>query len=283
MSEPLPKQPSSTATAGMNAELAYVGDIALGPLAAPPSPPAPSSDVAPAARNHAGHFEPDGTPPAAEGGDQLASDAGEAPERRAKPRGYVVPRKPARVLNILLGLMPVAVRKGFRPQRHEALFAAKPPTPAADFESRRIDILLSLHTSVRECIERWEDRMFQAFGVSMAAILTVVGVYLEHPAELNARRLLVAGLVLTFGTLAGLYFWRAADARSENGALLVKIEAALGLCEEGAYLKGESFYGWSGVWLPDRRSPVLFTALVVVTVLAAVVIAVYPLSSGGVS
>ncbi len=201
------------------------------------------------------------------------------PERRGEARAYVSPRKPGRITKFVLSQMPADVRKAFEPRRHEALFEADPPLPTSELESRRVDVMLALHGSLRDSIERWEDRMFQAFGLATAAILSVLAVYLEHPAELNARRLLIATLVATFGSLAAAYFWRAADAHADNGALLVKVEAALGLCEVGMYLEGKPFVGWTGVWVPARRAPVLFTALVVVTFFAALVILVFPVSA----
>lgn len=273
-----PADPFADTTGGERAT--YVGGLSLAPLPAPADaePPAGSA-AAPDEPGRAGSPAADMEPATGSAAPPATRPDG-LPERRGKPRGYVPPRQRAPVVKFVLSLMPAEVRTAFDARSHEALFTTDPPAPATGFESRKVDVMLALHASVRDGIERWEDRMFQAFGLSMAAMLSVVGVYLEHPAELGARRLLVALLVLTIGSLAGLYFWRAADAHSANGALLVKVEAALGLCEEGAYLEDVPFYGWTGVWVPDRRSPVLFTALVVVTFFATLVILLYPVSAG---
>jgi hypothetical protein len=269
-----PEDQDAAAAAGPDQTL-YVGGL---PVVDPPSqaeptaPPAPAQPDAPAART--------GAEPAPEASNLRAAtrpDGG--PERREHVRDYVPARQPGPIVKFVLSQMPAEVRKAFEPRKHEAFFVTAPPSPASDLKDRRVDVMLALHGTLRDSIERWEDRMFQAFGLATAAILSVLAVYLEHPAELNARRLLIATLVAIFGSLASVYFWRAADAHSDNGALLVKVEAALGLCEVGMYLEGRPFVGWTGVWVPDRRGPVLFTALVVVTIFAALVILLFPVSA----
>jgi hypothetical protein len=245
-------------------DLADQGEAATPVPLAQPEAPAARAGVEPAPDAPAGQpaTRPDGRP-----------------ELRQHVRDYVPPRQRGPLVKFVLARMPAEVRKAFDPRKHEAFFVADPPLPMSDLTNRRVDVMLALHGSLRDSIERWEDRMFQAFGLATAAILAVLAVYLEHPAELNGRRLLIATLVATFGFLASVYFWRAADAHSDNGAMLVKVEAALGLCEVGMYLDGTPFVGWTGVWVPDRRGPVLFTALVVVTFFAALVILVFPVSA----
>jgi hypothetical protein len=277
----------SGADAATGPDRLYVGDL---PVAHPDTAHGPADPALPdnQAQREAAAFQAPAQPPADRGAPQVAPDAlsqdpasrvDGRPERRKQKRDYVPARQPAPVVRLVLSVMPADVRKAFEPRRHLALFEEEPPAPTSDLKDRRVDVLLALHGTVRESIERWEDRMFQAFGLATAAILSVLAVYLEHPAELNARRLLVAALVSTFGSLAAVYFWRAADAHSDNGALLVKVEAALGLCEVGMYLEDKPFVGWTGVWVPDRRAPVLFTALVVVTFFAALVILLFPVSA----
>jgi hypothetical protein len=132
-----------------------------------------------------------------------------------------------------------------------------PPVPAIDFSDpqRKLEVLLSLHNNIRDAIQRWEDRIFAAFMLTVGAILSAVAFYLEHRDGLDSR--LFGSAVATFGVAGLAYLYLAAKAHANNGILLVKIEAALGFCQRGVYVKNEYFFGYTGFWVQDWRTPIL--------------------------
>jgi hypothetical protein len=147
----------------------------------------------------------------------------------------------------------------FRIKPHNAFVELKagPPVPAAKLtDANRVDVLLSLHDNVREAIHQWENRIFQAFLISEGALLSAVVFFLEHP-NLRSRADVLGFAVAIFGVAALTYLYLAAKAHANNGVVLVKVEAALGLCTEGEYIRGKAFFGYTGYWVEDWRTPIL--------------------------
>lgn len=170
-------------------------------------------------------------------------------------------------------------RTTFQKLRHSfycGLFLVKPHAAEIDPGARRpipahipdpgarVDVLLSLHDNARESIHQWENRIFQAFLLSEGALLSAVAFFLDHP-NLRSSSHFFATAVGVFGAAALAYLYLAARAHANNGVLLVKIEAALGLCERGVYVRGSPFVGYSGFWVEDWRTVTLLVihALVV--------------------
>ncbi|HEX8273193.1 MAG TPA: hypothetical protein VF615_11180 [Longimicrobiaceae bacterium] len=151
-----------------------------------------------------------------------------------------------------------------------------PPVPSFDIATEsRIDVLIAVHNAVRDSIHRWEDRLYQGSLTSSGAILLALGFFLQHP-NLAAHRIAVAGALLLFGGLGGIYLVLAARASAENGAFLTKIEAAMGLCEPNAYLVGCRFVGYSGQWMRNWRAIPLLVAHMMITFFCVAVVLAFP-------
>jgi hypothetical protein len=132
-----------------------------------------------------------------------------------------------------------------------------PPIPVVKFDGdRRIDVLLALHNTARESIHQWENRIFQVFLLSEGGLLSALAFFFDHQ-NLHRHATMFGAAVTIFGAATLAYLYLAAKAHANNGVLLVKIEAALGLCQPGTYIEGAPFFGYTGFWVDDWRTPIL--------------------------
>jgi hypothetical protein len=160
---------------------------------------------------------------------------------------------------------------GIEPHFADVDLHADPPVPVVQFnDDHRLEVLLSLHNCIRECIHQWENRTFQAFLLSEGALLSAVAFFLQNPI---LQKPLIAASAAIFGGVAWTYIFLAAKAHANNGILLVKIEAALGLCQKGTYIQDAPFFGYTGIWVPDWRTPILLLMHFATTVFAVCVLA----------
>lgn len=128
------------------------------------------------------------------------------------------------------------------PLEDEAHIVGAPPKPAAGASpDKKIDVLLALYNNTRNSIHHWEDRIFHASILTSGAMLSAVAFFLQHGQNLIEHRFTLAAAVLIFGFISWYCLILATKAHANNGRLLVKIEAALGLCESGLYIVGRSF------------------------------------------
>jgi len=151
------------------------------------------------------------------------------------------------------------------------------PVPAADFSrtEHKIQVLLSVHTSIREAIQRWEDRIFHAFMISAGAVLSAVVFFVQNRADIRAHPAFIAAAVALFGFCAWEYLYLAARAHARNGVVVAKLEASLGLCQPGTFVQGDRFFGYSGTWEADWRTPVLLLIHGMIVLISATTIWLY--------
>lgn len=142
------------------------------------------------------------------------------------------------------------------------------PTPIADLSGRKVDVLLALHASTMADIEHWEERIFRASVLTAGALISAVLFVFQQKEDLVDHRVLVAVAIAAFGVFSWLYLVAAVQAFGQNGLLKAKVEAALGLCEKGRYLKGRPFFGYSAHWQSNHRALVILAVHGLIVVLA---------------
>jgi hypothetical protein len=154
---------------------------------------------------------------------------------------------------------------------------SKVPVPAADFSrtEHKLQVLLSVHDNIREAIQRWEDRIFQAFMISAGAVLSALVFFVENRDKLRTHPALIALAVGAFGISAWWYLYLAARAHARNGVVVAKLEAALGLCQRGVFVRRDRFFGYSGTWEADWRTPLLLAIHFFIVLGSALMIAFY--------
>lgn len=152
--------------------------------------------------------------------------------------------------------------------------ATVPVTTFTVTDDKKVDILISLYGTLRTSIANCIERCYKAAFWSVGILLSLAGAWLLHGQgiSLKGRFLSVAGTFL-FGALTQLHLDAEREEYFGNGVALVKVEAALGLCQADAYIQGAPFFGYSGKWVPARNLALLqiFHGVVLLLVLAALI------------
>ncbi len=151
------------------------------------------------------------------------------------------------------------------------------PVPLRAFsigDDKKVDVLIALQGTFRTSISNCIERSYRAAFWSVGLLLTLAGSWILHGQgiSLKGRVLAVIGAFL-FGVLTQLHLDEERREYFGNGVALVKVEAALGLCQSGTYLKDGPFFGYSGKWVPARSLALLqvFHGVVLLLVLAALI------------
>lgn len=153
---------------------------------------------------------------------------------------------------------------------------AVPPVPSFKIpDEKKVDVLIAVQTSLRDSIDKWEDRLYQGSLASAGAMLLTVGFFLQHPGLARYQHAVVWAMFL-FGGFATLYLLLAARARTENGAFLVQIEAAMGLCDFEGYLLRRRLVGYSGRWMRNWRAFPLLLGHTVIWLFSVYVLREFP-------
>lgn len=121
-------------------------------------------------------------------------------------------------------------------------------------DDRKMQIIVSLMSSVREHISEWHGRSYTVTTWSTGILLGITSYWLSRGGSgILERTLFGVGTVL-FGTVGQIYLHYSHIALKENGRVLVRCEAALRLTETGTYFADEPFFppSPSGEWLPAR-------------------------------
>ena len=165
--------------------------------------------------------------------------------------------------------------KRLRESDFEPIISAPVPVTAFSIkDDKKVDVLISLQGTIRTSITNGIERAYKAAFWSVGILLTIAGAWIlhGHGISLKERILFVAGTFL-FGFLTQLHLDEERKEYFGNGVALVKVEAALGLCQSGAYIQDVPFFGYSGKWVPARSLVLLqiFHGVVLLLVLAALI------------
>ena len=142
----------------------------------------------------------------------------------------------------------------------------------------RIDMLKLLYPWYKNEVYHRRQQMIWLAGITASILLALLFLVPALPPALPAHRawdiVVVIGLLLFSGSM--MYFVRQQCVRHEMAKrVLIKLEQALGLYEQGRYLDDTSLYpqNWQTAWLDDRSEfiyhgiIVSLTALVVIALL----------------
>jgi len=103
----------------------------------------------------------------------------------------------------------------------------------------------------------WNDRLYKSAFWSSGILISLVTLFVQNFNEFHGVRYFLSLAILAFGIITQIYLRMAGKAIDENGLVLVQIEAALSLCKNNFYIKGEPFFGYSGKWLGNSIGIVL--------------------------
>jgi hypothetical protein len=156
------------------------------------------------------------------------------------------------------------------------------PDSAFDFSpfssEKRIDVLLSVYSDIRNSVEHWEDRIYNASVWSSGILLSAVTfLYQQKLAgsgsqRLDGLRIALAVAVLVFGIITQGYLYFAVEAFKKNSRFLIKTEAALRLCRKGEYFGMYPLVGFSGEWVKNHRQRFLRISNAIVLLVSFILI-----------
>jgi hypothetical protein len=133
------------------------------------------------------------------------------------------------------------------------------PTSALDIsDDKKIDVLVSLVSSLRSDHVSWIDRTYTVATWSVGILVTAMSYTILQKDELSANEIAYIAIGMTlFGLVTQLFFCAARNAHHGIGAALSRCEASLGLCEPGCYLQNTPFFGYTGKWVPPTHITIL--------------------------
>jgi len=141
-------------------------------------------------------------------------------------------------------------------------------------DDKKVDVLVSLVSSLRSDHISWIDRSYKAATWSIGILVSAMSyVILQKPEIATSKIVFVAIGMLFFGLITQLFFCAARNAHHGIGAALSRCEASLRLCETGSYLVETPFFGYSGKWVPPTHITILQTLHFVVLVLSVLMVA----------
>jgi len=136
-------------------------------------------------------------------------------------------------------------------------------------DDKKVDILIAMMHDIRNSIDSWTNRSFQAVSWSGGILLAFVGYWITkaHKVVLLNRIFLALGICL-FGMLIQIYLFRVKSAHSGNGNLLSKIEATLRLTEKNFYIHDKYFFKYTGKWIPPKSLTILQVMNLIIIIFA---------------
>ena len=149
------------------------------------------------------------------------------------------------------------------------------PQSALDIsEDKKVDVLVSLVTSLRADHISWIDRSYTAATWSIGLLVTAMSYVVVEKAGIkpNGIFIIAAGMFL-FGLTAQLFFCAARNAHHGIGAAISRCEASLKLCTAGSYITSAPFFGYSGKWVPPTHITILQIIHLLTLILSVLIVA----------
>jgi hypothetical protein len=139
-------------------------------------------------------------------------------------------------------------------------------------DEKKVEILIAMMHDVRNSIESWSNRSFQAVSWSGGILLAFIGYWITNDKDLtfNYRIIIAIGICL-YGVLMQIYLLRVKFAHKGNGELLSKIEAALNLHKPDEFIKCEPFLVYSKKWIQPKSHKILQVTNLLIIVFAVFV------------
>lgn len=139
---------------------------------------------------------------------------------------------------------------------------------------KKVDVLISLVSSLRSDHIAWIDRTYKAATWSIGILVTAMSYVMLQKDTLQPNEIIFIAIGMTlFGLITQLFFCAGRNAHHGIGAALSRCEASLKLCETDCYLQGTPFFGYSGKWVPPTHITILqifhFVALVLSVLMVA--------------
>lgn len=140
-------------------------------------------------------------------------------------------------------------------------------------DDKKADVLISLVSSLRSDHISWIDRSYKAATWSIGIILSAVAYSVLKENKLSPVGIYyIAISIFLFGLLTHMFFLAARSAHRGIGTALVRCEAILRLCESNSYVDNQTFFGYSGEWVPPTHLTVLQLFHAVVMILSIVMV-----------
>lgn len=135
-------------------------------------------------------------------------------------------------------------------------------------DEKKVDVLLALMTNVRENIRYWTEQSYNATVWSIGLMVSISGFWLLSGSRTAQLRYALLFGVIVFGLLTQWYLSRLRRSFNADGSALVKLEAALKLCDKDAYVDGQ-FFGYTGKWFKPTQAVHLAWTHVIVMIFSA--------------
>jgi hypothetical protein len=126
--------------------------------------------------------------------------------------------------------------------------------------NQKVEVVIGLLQSHRQQIMAWHSHAYVAATASFGALLVIGKYWIESPCKTLLALLCVVSVTVFLAIGTWLYLGVARDNYNGNEREKIKCEYALGLKEQGLYLKGEDFYFMPGAkdpGMPSKDIPAL--------------------------
>ncbi|MCY2996193.1 MAG: hypothetical protein NTY19_51340 [Planctomycetota bacterium] len=143
-------------------------------------------------------------------------------------------------------------------------------------DDKKVDVILSVMSSVRTHIAEWNSRAYTATSWFVAILLLLPSYMLTAPSSITltmSDKLILSAGIFVFGVFGQIYLHFAHDALRNNGRALVRCEAVLQLGDPKAYFKTVDFFSLNpkGEWVTAKDIITLRILHFVVLVLSILV------------
>lgn len=110
-------------------------------------------------------------------------------------------------------------------------------------DDKKVDVLISLVSSLRSDHIAWIDRTYKAATWSIGILVTAMSYVMLQKDTLQPNEIIFIAIGMTlFGLITQLFFCAGRNAHHGIGAALSRCEASLKLCETDCYLQGTPFF-----------------------------------------
>jgi hypothetical protein len=141
-------------------------------------------------------------------------------------------------------------------------------------DDKKVELLLSLMSSLRTDNTSWIDRTYKSAIWSIGILVTAMSFIFIENSKIPANGIIFIAIGMSlFGLVTQLFFCAARNAHNGIGAALIRCEASLRLCESGSYLTEAPFFGYSGHWIPPTHITIMQVLHFIVLILSVLMVA----------
>lgn len=139
-------------------------------------------------------------------------------------------------------------------------------------DDHKVNVLIAMMHDVRNSIDSWTNRSFQAVTWSGGILIAFIGIWLTKTSKVPIeKRIVLAVGILLFGSFIQAFMFRAKKAHKGNGNLLTKIEATLRLTEQNTYIQNSRFFTYTGKWVAPKSLNILQIINLIIIIFAILV------------